>query len=68
MKEKKIKIELTDEEWKYVWQAVILALGRAGELKALRKNQEWNEDEFMYIRLRDKIWEQMDKKGIKKEL
>ena len=68
MKEKKIKIELTDEEWKYVWQAVILALGRVGELKALRKNQEWNEDEFMYIRLRDKIWEQMDKKGIKKEL
>ena len=62
MKEKKIKIELTDEEWKYVWQAVILALGRAGELKALTKNQEWQEDEFMYIRLRDKIWEQWGEK------
>ena len=62
MKEKKIKIELTDEEWKYVWQAVILALGRAGELKALTKNQEWQENEFMYIRLRDKIWEQWGEK------
>ena len=67
MKEKKIKIELTDEEWKYVWQAVILALGRAGELKALTKNQEWQEDEFMYIRLRDKIWEQWGEKKLKKK-
>lgn len=60
---KKIKIELTNEEGKYVWQAILLALGRAGELKELQESGQnrlkWNKAEKKYIHLRDKIWEQI---------